>query len=244
MKTYIINLQRSPERKEYMQNLLHEMTSLDIEFIEGVDGHQISDADKDKMFDTAKFEKRYYHKCRAGEIGCTLSHQKCYQKIICSDNPYALILEDDIILYQEKYIFDEIIKRLKKEIDTPVPKIILLSGWYWFLKTRPLYNKFKITNVYDALLTHAYIINREAAQLLIERKPFIKADDWRYIKEKGVILQAVRPHLISQKWDDSFTTLVNSPKTNISMPWHKRLKKCQHSTSLKLLRITGHFEKA
>lgn len=32
------------------------------------------------------------------EIGCTLSHQTCYRRMVAEGIPYALILEDDLTM--------------------------------------------------------------------------------------------------------------------------------------------------
>ena len=47
---------------------------------------------------------------------------------------------------------------------------------------------------------------------LIEKRPFIVADDWLYIRRKGIKIQAINPHLIDQKWDGSIDTTVNTNK--------------------------------
>ena len=41
MKTYIVNLESSPERKEYMENLLKDIPALEYEFIKAVDGRKL-----------------------------------------------------------------------------------------------------------------------------------------------------------------------------------------------------------
>lgn len=63
-------------------------------------------------------------------------------------------------------------------------------------------------------MTHAYIINREAASLLIEQRPFITADDWFYIRKKGVKLYAVLPHLLDQDWSGEYPTSINQEEKN------------------------------
>ena len=65
-------------------------------------------------------------------------------------------------------------------------------------------------------LTHAYIINREAASLLIEQRPFITADDWFYIRKKGVKLYAVLPHLLDQDWSGEYP-YIHQPRRKKTM---------------------------
>ena len=89
MKTYVINLERSPERKAYMQKILQSVPFLELEFVTAVDGKAMSEEAREKQFDAVKFHSRYSNYPRPGEIGCTLSHQKCYRKIVEEDVQYA-----------------------------------------------------------------------------------------------------------------------------------------------------------
>ena len=166
------------------------MFFLSAEFVEAVDARGMTEREKNVFFDTELFCKRYVKEVRPGEIGCTLSHQKCYRKLVESRDKYALILEDDIVI---RHNIDTLVPEIEKLLNTDEPRVILLSGWYWYLGTKTIKQHYCLARVYDAFLTHAYIINREAASLLIEQRPFITADDWFYIRKKGVKLYAVLP---------------------------------------------------
>lgn len=138
MKTYIINLERSVDRKNNMEEQCRKLPFLDVEYINAVDGRSMNAEERAVAFDEKKFEKRYFSKVLPGEIGCTLSHQKCYRKIVDESLPYALILEDDISLFADIKVPLDVIER-KMQIDTP--QIVLLSGWYYLY----LYNSFDRT---------------------------------------------------------------------------------------------------
>lgn len=241
MKAYIINLERSPERKIYMQEMLRALPCLTPEFISAVDGKTLDEEMRERLFDTRKFQQRYSTYPRLGEIGCTLSHQRCYRKIVEDKEPYVLILEDDIALPDNAIC--GILQDLEKQIKQEVPQVILLSGWYWYYNVLPLTANYKLANVYDAFLTHAYVINQAAAKLLIEELPYITADDWRYIRKKGVKLQALLPHLIDQNWDGSLPTTVNVETVGCKK-WSWKLFHLKHLLFMRLLSIIGHFEKA
>ena len=124
MKAYIVNLERSPERKAYMQNVLQVLPSLVCDFIPAVDGKAMSEEMRKQQFDVDKFYSRYSIYPRPGEIGCTLSHQKCYRKIVSDNEPYVLILEDDIVLPNNGIC--EILPELEKRMTSNTPQIILL----------------------------------------------------------------------------------------------------------------------
>ena len=195
MKTYIINLERSPERKQHMQTLLSQYDCLDIEFVRAVDGSILKEKEKKLLFDNDEAYKRYGKYLTAGEIGCTLSHQLCYKRIAEGEEHCALILEDDLLINRKdiNHIFSELENFLK----TSVPTIVLLSGDYWWIKKEPFYKEYSICHVYDAICTQSYAINKSAANLLIYERPFFWADDWRLLTRK-VKFRAILPHLIDQ----------------------------------------------
>ena len=107
MNTFVINLKRSFNRKEYMMSQCKDFSFLDIQYIEAVDGKAMSEKERQEKFDYTQFFKKYSVAVRPGEIGCTLSHQKCYKKIIDENIPYVLILEDDAALPKDH--FEEIL---------------------------------------------------------------------------------------------------------------------------------------
>lgn len=240
MKTFIINLERSVDRRTYMEQQCSKLSFLNIEFINAIDGRSMSKEERATAFNEEKFKARYSINPRPGEIGITLSHQKCYKKIVEEHIPHALILEDDISL---RIDIKEELDLIEKLMQTDVPKIILLSGWYYYSSTTYLIEQYKLANVYDGVLAHSYVINFAAAKLLIEACPYILADDWYYIRRKGIKLQAVLPHLIDQQWNGDFLTTVNvEPRENISLKW--KLLNFPRLFTMKFLKFIGHFEEA
>lgn len=239
MKAYVINLERSIERKAYMQQILKHMPFLAAEFVSAVDGKAMNDGERMARFDVKRFKCRYDVDVRPGEIGCTLSHQKCYRKIIENNERYALILEDDILLPKVK--IGSLLEKAGKMMDTDMPLVLLLSGRYWYLGTSQFADCYKIANVYNAFLTHAYLINRAAAKILIEKRPYITADDWLYIRNKGVKIQAILPHLIDQNIENIVSTI--QPENIPPKSLKNKLRFLGVRIFMKLLRIIGHFEK-
>lgn len=239
MKTYIINLERSTERKIYMKQILANIPFLDHEFVSAVDGKAMNEVERSAQFDIEKFKLRYSVNVRPGEIGCTLSHQKCYQKMVANNEPYVLIIEDDIL--EPANDISEVISKIEDIMATETPRIILLSGWYWFKRTHEFVRNYKLADIFDAFLTHAYVINQAAAKLLIEKRPSITADDWWYIRQKGVQVQAIYPHLIEQNWEGDLATTVNVEQNKRkSIGWYCR--NAFRLAHLKFLKISGHFE--
>lgn len=241
MKTYIINLEESKDRKLYMSSQLEALPFLDAEFVVAVDGRMMNAEEQNARFDCSAFQKRYFKKVRPGEIGCTLSHQKCYKMLVKSDENCALILEDDISINED---IQDIIKELNILLNTEQPQIVLLSGWYWFFRSKPFYKHFRLADVYDGFLTHSYVINKSAARLLIESKPGITADDWKYIRRKGVMLRALLPHLIDQKIDGCQSLIQLGDNKMMKGMSLKKIKIYWNVIVLKGMKVLGYFEKA
>lgn len=243
MKAYIINLKEAIGRRTHMQQRLTLLPpSLSGEFVEAIDGRTMSKSERDENFDSERFRLRYTKEVRSGEIGCTLSHQKCYRKLVESKEDYALILEDDIVVRQN---IDALVPEIEKLLNTDEPRIILLSGWYWYLGTKMIKEHYRLATVYDAFLTHAYVINRVAADLLIEKRPFITADDWFYIRKKGVKMYALLPHLLDQDWSGEYPTSINQDeRKQCQGMWKRKMEIRLHSLTLKILYFIKRFEKA
>ena len=137
IKTYVINLVRATERKQYMKNLLSSYDFLDVSYVEAVDGYSLSEEEINLNFDEALANKRYGRKLNRGEIGCTLSHYKCYNQLLSSNRQFALILEDDISIIKDiKQIIPKLYSILKKN----KPVVLFLSGDYWFYNLKKKIN--------------------------------------------------------------------------------------------------------
>ena len=81
LKTYIINLEKSTVRKQYMQELLSPYQFLDVEFVKAIDGRLLSEEERALRFDYVRSKKVYGRTLNAGEVGCALSHRKVYERI-------------------------------------------------------------------------------------------------------------------------------------------------------------------
>lgn len=190
LKTYIINLEKSTVRRQYMQDLLSKFEFLDLEFIKAIDGRSLSDEALHSRFDFKRSRALYGKTMNAGEIGCVLSHRKVYQELLDSEDPYALVLEDDISVVRDLNLLD--LEAVDKIANSDRPRILLLSGDYSYFKRRT-----PVVRVYAANGAYAYIINREAAKRIFSvSAPSNLADDWKFYKRKGVKLFAVYPYMI------------------------------------------------
>jgi glycosyl transferase family 25 len=96
MKTYVINLPRATARRSFMEAQLAS-SGLDWEFVDGVDGYQMSATERAELVDEDTVS-RFPAWLTPGMIGCVLSHQRVYELITEAGDGPALVLEDDAML--------------------------------------------------------------------------------------------------------------------------------------------------
>lgn len=240
MYSYIVNLPSAVERRKYIKEILKDESKLSLEWIEAFDARNLSSFDLMKFFDIEKFQKHYLKNPRPGEIGCTLSHQLCYKRLLNSTHKYAIIFEDDIILNAN---LNELIPKIEEFLDVEEPRLLLLSGWFWY-KTKENFDSIRsLCKVVDGYLTHAYALNRTAARKMINPYPYFLADAWEIFRKKGVKIYGLIPHPIDQDWSGVFKSDVltaKSEKTKLYIPSWFRLK--IRGLNQRLLKSINHFE--
>lgn len=210
MKAYVVNLKSASERKEYVKNAIKPFPSISIEWIDAVDGRTLSCDERKKVFDTLKFQKHYLKMPRPGEIGCTLSHQKCYRKLLESELNSVIILEDDVVFNSD---VEPLLPTIEQFLNTNTPRVLLLSGWFWYNRKDAFNGRISVCKVFDGYLTHAYALNRAAANLMVDSKPFFLADAWEHFSKIGVEIYGLSPHPVDQDWSGVFKSDVLSEKS-------------------------------
>ncbi|MGE5452937.1 MAG: glycosyltransferase family 25 protein [Acidobacteriota bacterium] len=93
----LINLDRSPERLARCAAILDRL-GLPWERVPGVDGAQLDPAYLKRLNPQPAPHGEWFRGLSAGELGCFLSHLKCWQLIADRQLPCAIILEDDFDL--------------------------------------------------------------------------------------------------------------------------------------------------
>lgn len=91
-KTFCINLERRPDRKDVMIERFNK-ANLDVEFVKAVDGRELAWTEELKHL----FRNNTYGSHR-GVIGCALSHYNLWRQLTNSNDDSYLIFEDDVTL--------------------------------------------------------------------------------------------------------------------------------------------------
>jgi len=196
IKTYLINLEHRLDRREKALSQLENFPALDVEVCKAVYGKALSDEEKTRLMEFSKDRVVMSD----GELGCALSHRKCYEMLLQTNAPYALILEDDIIIGD---LFPE---SLDLAVDTmrqqTSPYVVLFGPRALCSRVARFHSEnVSLHKVYDATHTTAYIINRCGAQCMLDKgnpSPIrYVADNWYHFIHKGLNVFSCVPHTIS-----------------------------------------------
>ena len=95
LPVFLINLDRSKDRLKTMQGRLDHL-GLPWVRIAGIDGRAEWEILAQNL-DITRFERNVGRRIMAGEIGCYMSHLAAWDRLIKSDAPWGLILEDDVV---------------------------------------------------------------------------------------------------------------------------------------------------
>ena len=111
MLRLLINLDRSTDRLSEVTKRLNDL-KIPFERVSAVDGCDLSQSTIESLtYPINHFETkvRFTRALTPGEIGCFLSHIKCWKKLASSTEKWALILEDDIQIstFARKYLIDD-----------------------------------------------------------------------------------------------------------------------------------------
>lgn len=203
MRTYVINLPRAADRRQFMEAQLAN-SSLDWEFVEGVEGRSLSSNERSSLVDQTAVE-RWPTWLTPGAIGCILSHKRVYERVAADKSNVALVLEDDALVSGDLVgLTSEIAVHMRLD------DVVLL----YFRSFRPCrLHRANTTRVGDFKLFRpadpdqpisalAYLVGREAATKMAELIAPVRwaADKWSEYVNAGAVgsLRCVLPRPVIQ----------------------------------------------
>lgn len=215
---------------------------LDVHFIEAVDGRKFSKEEINQVWDQKGTYAIYGREMKPTEIGCTLSHRKCCKELCGSNEKIALILEDDLVLKSNGV--KSALNTLYEVLNTDEPMIILLSGDYWFTSKQRI-GTICLATIREAVCSHAYLINRGAAEIVLSLSHKYLADDWYSLKKQGIRILGIYPHLADQNRQDFNTEVSLAYEGTIrkNLSFSNRLHSYYRAVVKRLLAYAGHIER-
>jgi glycosyl transferase family 25 len=223
-KTYIINLDKDTTRLEKVVKQLTDYNITNYDRIPAVYGKDLSEREIKEA--TSDFCNKF---CTKSSIGCGMSHIKTYKTILANEDPYALILEDDVI-------FEDNFKDLVKEKLAMVPNdfdlvylgcnncnsdgnVNSLADVYGLMFS----TKYQKVNdsVYSpkiAFALHAYIVSNAGAKKLLEifKDGIYGHIDWQIQNtRKELNVYAINPSLVYQDLGTNISNQASQYPTSI-----------------------------
>lgn len=216
---YVINLAGSQERLARAEQQLHAQ-QLDFERIEAVNGKTLTAEQVSAVYSEADNRRHFYRPLSAGEIGCYLSHRRCWQTLIQSGAEYAVILEDDFTLCGD--LADSISAIINTNMAIDIVKLCSYQG-----RERPVKYSTQISGeqhlvVHDKPMSGccAYVISRQGAKQLLAHSTKISRPvdtDIQYCWETGVDVVSIKPYPVAQ--DNFFDSDIAAKGRNKPKPY-------------------------
>lgn len=197
MKIFVLNLQRAVERRALMQQRLAAL-GLEAEFLSAVEGSRV-----DRSSLPAGSEPRL----TPGELGCYLSHLRCWEIVVERGLPHAVLLEDDVVLSPELPRVLEQIARLDLPYDLVrlsslgpvrgIPVASLGAGRRLILPNK------------NPSGTQGYLVGQEGARRLLARLVVPKRpidDELDLYWKHGLCIPVVSPCVVEE--DQALTSMI------------------------------------
>jgi GR25 family glycosyltransferase involved in LPS biosynthesis len=168
---YVINLKKRADRWKVFMEQDPGVRALQIRRVDAVNGKALNYLTDKRIAPSARLnimrnDRRIHREVATlGAVGCSMSHAKVWQRIVDSEAPYAVIMEDDARLTMDQL---QKINQLAKTI--PADTGIWLFGVYRpNMIHEPLPNGSPWSRVHAFTASHAYVITRATAQKFLEQ---------------------------------------------------------------------------
>lgn len=163
---YVISLERLPERRKKITDLLSEVDFCPVYLFDAVDGQKLSASSMSKEgfycydgWEIASDNNWWNRPVKLGEAGCMLSHYLVWKDILKKGFETALILEGDAT-----FVYEDLVKGLQI--------VNNFVGHYdiFYLGCNPIESGLKVNSLFAkcdyTYNTHGYIVTKECAGLL------------------------------------------------------------------------------
>jgi|GEM_PF-5542949 len=189
MSLFVINLKKDTYKKKYIEQHFKEYGVEEYQFIDAVYGAQLSEEALAKVYDEKRAIQVSGRKLLKGEIGCALSHYKCYKNITQNQLPGAFIFEDDCC-FNDKTL--EVMQDISESYSGRASEDIIILLTHVKLSKNRIINKLRLSQasilevVYPVYATHGYYVTNKAAQNLLEDMFPVHhvIDDWKFLNDR------------------------------------------------------------
>ncbi|MEA1988048.1 MAG: glycosyltransferase family 25 protein [Pseudomonadota bacterium] len=187
MQVYVINLERNPERLEFIGQRL-ESINIDFNRIDAVDGYALDKKYIEEFRETSKRPTGW----KEGQIGCFLSHRKVWQVIVDGEAEYGVILEDDLHISSALKGIISNLNWIPKDAD--VIRLESTTNWVKLTKLGHVNNRDICLVNNDTWGAGAYVLSKKTARFLLEQDPaiWLPADTYIFAKSLSDTARALK----------------------------------------------------
>lgn len=163
MKVFLVNLDRDKDR---LANANEQLVRLGIAYerIPAVYGKGLSVAEKRRAVNRFRWWCAIGRPISDAEIGCALSHQLIYRRMISESIPCACIFEDDIVLNDR---ICQVLEMVEKHMDPAKSQVVMLSD-HTGMYANDKFETMEIRRSGSAMCTDGYCITKTAATKLLQ----------------------------------------------------------------------------
>lgn len=190
MKCFLINLDKNQDRLKYMDAQLKKL-GVEYERFPGILGAGLCKSELKKAHNAFRGLLVNGGRLTKGEVGCAMSHNGIYKRIVETGVDKAIVLEDDVALSDR---FPSIIEDASRFVDPKRKQVILFSGHA--LSQEECEKESGVVSISGGTCADAYMITRLAAMaILAGNDPVVTVcDRWiRFQKRYGVEMYRVFP---------------------------------------------------
>ena len=194
---FVINL---PQQTERRASILDQFRKINIEpeLIQAVDGRRLDDETIATHYSQTAANEKNGREMTLGEIGCALSHQSVYRKMIDERISWAMIVEDDAALGND---FLELLDVISKQINSSTSEIILFSHVERYTQwgRKRIFDRYSLVKPTRANGSQCYLLTVTAAHALLRLNyPICRPiDRWiDFMKSDAVRIRAIVPYCV------------------------------------------------
>lgn len=197
---YVINLDKSHQRFTNTQARFADV-GCTVTRLPGVLGTALTDAEVDALYSVRRNQTMYFRSLSRGEIGCYASHRNAWELIANSEQPFGIVVEDDILVEARFPQALETLQNLPFAWD-----MIKLANYQDSKRTvafsHPLTETFDITITRKTITGCAgYAVSRDCAKKLLDStKLFARPvdTDLQHFWEHDIHIYNLTPFCIKQ----------------------------------------------
>lgn len=251
MKIYLISLERDKQRRNLLKNKFPDHWDK-FTWVKAIDASDTKNQIIANNY-ASDFPQNARRPLSLGEKCCAISHIQCLQYFLETDDPYCIIIEDDIEGCDTDFIEAlSIVKKLPS-----APAVVVLGGQQGMKNAKHLSGYLQDDNFWEIpeksipFLTRAccYALNRGAAKKLLKSQSSClrRSDVWEYYFKLGVrfFYSDILKHPIDLKQSrlESDRNIGNLFSRVLSDGFYNILLKNHLKLRLTILKLTSHLKK-